>query len=258
MDRQDIATKLQMVTNLLRSEHIPYNVFYPMQKDPEGAARLFNRILGEERIERIDTLRIEYNPGGLKDRTAFDVYVAYTPKGGKPGDRGGIGIEVKYTEKEYPIKKDSKEWNETHNPDGIHLNANYRQPSEACGWFRPEYMEDVPFADSGRLKNHVVADDYRQIWRNHLLGASMVLGLCENAQEELSEFTSLTVYPEGNGHFADIWGGYESMLTEEGLKTFRHLTYEEMFPLMGTCFSAEKIPCLKDWINYLNERYLFT
>lgn len=40
MDRQDIATKLQMVTNLLRSEHIPYNVFYPMQKDPEGAARL--------------------------------------------------------------------------------------------------------------------------------------------------------------------------------------------------------------------------
>lgn len=257
-NRQDVLNKTQMVTNLLRSEHIPYNIFFPMNNDREGTTRLFNRILGGDRIEKVNFLCIEYNPGGLKDRTAFDFYIEYTPKGGLPGAKGGIGIEVKYTEKEYPIKKNSKEWNETHNKDGIHLHTNYRQPSETSGWFKKEYIEDVPYSNTERLANHVVANDYRQIWRNHILGASMVLGLCTAPKDKLSEFTSLTVYPAENGHFADVWGRYESKLTDEGLKTFKHITYEELFFLMKECLSPIKIPQLPNWLKYLNERYLFT
>ena len=42
VNREASLTKGQMVTNLLRSEHIPYNVFFPMRYDLDGTARLFN------------------------------------------------------------------------------------------------------------------------------------------------------------------------------------------------------------------------
>ena len=255
-NQEEFPTKGQMVTNLLRSEHIPYNVFFPMKDDKEGTARLFNRILGEERIGIINGIKIKYNPMGLHDGTSFDVYIEYTPLGANPGEKGGIGIEVKYTEKEYPIKRGSKEWNETHDVQGIRLAANYREPSYACGWFKTEYINDVPFEDKNRLESHVVANRYRQIWRNHLLGASMKLGLSSNPDDRLAEFTSLTVYPHENGHFSEIWNEYESKLTPEGLATFKHITYEELFPLMRDCLSATKISHFNEWINYLYRRYI--
>lgn len=158
-----------MVTNLLRSEHIPYNIFFPIYKDPAGMVRLFNSILGTDRISKIESVLIEYKPMTLnhivddeagrllKDGTAFDVFVPYTTEDGK---RGGIGIEVKYTEKEYPIKTGSKEWNETHDKAGnIHLSENYRKASVDSGWFKPENIDDSP-CDT---KSHVVANHFRQI-----------------------------------------------------------------------------------------------
>ncbi len=126
INQMEFPSKWQMVTNLLRSEHIPYNLFYPMRYDLDGAAMLFNRILGKNKIAGIGKILIEYNPGGLHDGTSFDVFVEYD---NKSGQKGGIGIEVKYTEKEYPIKRGTKEWNETHNEAGIHLADNYRKPS---------------------------------------------------------------------------------------------------------------------------------
>lgn len=250
VDKPTSQLSNQMVTNLLRSEHIPYNLFFPMMKDPEWTATLFNRILGEERIAKIEKILIEHNPGGLKDGTSFDTYVEYIPAGAKTGEKGAIGIEVKYTEKEYPIKKGTKEWNETHNEDGIHLAENYRIPSFDSGWFVMDYIQDVPFSDSESAKEHVVADQYRQIWRNHILGAAMLLN------GEVTEFTSLTVYPEKNGHFNDIWGNYEAKLTPEGKKTLKHITYEELFPMMRECFSDTAIPNRDEWIDYLKRRYL--
>lgn len=256
VDKEASLTKGQMVTNLLRSEHIPYNVFFPMQYDLKGTARLFNRILGEERINTISKINIEYNPKGLADGTSFDAYIEYTPMGANPGAKGGIGIEVKYTEKEYLIKHGTKEWEETHNASGIHLADNYSTPSNACGWFIPEFIADVPFEDKRGMATHVVANRYRQIWRNHILGASMILGLSKKQEDKLSEFTSLTVYPKDNGHFSEVWSEYESKLTPAGLKTFKHITYEELFPLMQECLSEANISNLNRWIDYLNRRYI--
>lgn len=253
VNKSESPTKGQMVSNLLRSEHMPYNIFYPMRKDLVGAARLFNEILGEDRIGRINDIKIEYNPGGLKDGTAFDVFVAYTSVEGK---RGAIGIEVKYTEKEYLIKRGSKEWNETHCAYGVHLADNYRRPSRRSGWFKDEYIDDAYFSDKDACREHVTANLYRQIWRNHLLGASMVLGLCGNPADRLDEFTSLTVHPEGNGHFGDdLWKAYGKKLTDAGKATIRHLTYERLFPMMSACLSSESIPQLGDWVDYLERRY---
>ena len=245
----------RMITDLLRSEHT-YNMFEPMNYDLNSAAKLFNGILGSERIKNIRQILIEYKEKnekgetGLKDGTAFDVFVDYeTPS----GNRGGIGIEVKYTEKEYQLKKGTKEWKETHEEKTgrIHLAENYRSPSINSGWFETEYIEDVDDLKATRVRKHVVANRYRQIWRNHLLGASMVLG------GSLSEFTSLTVYPEGNGHFGEtLWEEYRSKLTDEGKKTFRHITYEELFPMIRDCFKGGAMKDSDKWVDYLERRYL--
>lgn len=253
-----------IVTNLLRSEHIPFNVFFPMKWDLEGTARLFNELLGKELIETIksmEDIQIEYNPGTLKDGTAFDVFIKYISPEGKAG---GIGIEVKYTEKEYALKKRdksgvfTKEYSETHDPitGDIRLAENYMVPSKDSGWFKPEFIGHIPASRINRKTKHVVMNHYRQIWRNHLLGASMLLEPSEKP-EHLDEFISLTIYPEGNGHFSDkLWNEYEDMLTEKGKASFMHKTYEELFPLMGKHLRG--IAGVDDWIDYLNRRYIVT
>lgn len=245
-----------MVTNLLRSEHIPYNVFLPMSWDRAGAADLFNDLLDTDRIKLIQKIDIEYNPGTLYDGTAFDVYIEYETGDGKIG---GIGIEVKYTEKEYALKKYdkdgnlTKEYGETHDESGIHLANNYKNPSVESGWFKTDAICDIPFADVKRDTKHVVMNHYRQIWRNHLLGASMILPNEKNIH--LDEFTSLTVYPKDNGHFSSqLWNDYEGMLTDIGKATFRHITYEELFPKMRIYLRGVKD--VDNWIDYLERRYL--
>ena len=262
INSREFSPYSQMVTNLLRSEHIPYNLFFPMKLDIEAAKNLFNEILGKNRIAKITDIIIEHNPVKIKgengkediyhleDGTAFDTYIEYlTPKGLK----GGIGIEVKYTEGSYPLKKDSKEYKETHDEatGNFHLANNYREPSFNSGWFKSEFIEDLSDLKSDKAKEHVVANKYRQIWRNHLLGASMVLN------NDLDEFTSLTVYPEGNGHFDnELWDGYENKLTPEGQKTLRHITYEELFPLIEKYFKGGSIQKAENWVTYLKKRYL--
>lgn len=253
----------QMITNLLRSEHIPYNVFFPLKIEDKETVALFNDILGSNRIEHITDIKIEYAPvktdnvsskemSLLGDGTAFDVYIEYIPKNSQPGQKGGIGIEVKYTEKEYRLKPDSKEYRETHDANGIHLADNYKCPSYKIGWFKPEYLMDVPKEDTTKSESHLVADKYRQIWRNHLLGAAMILN------GNLSEFTSLTVFPEGNGHFREdednrLWSEYKKKLTEEGKATLKYLTFESLFSKMRKHLHFQGAT---EWIDYLEKRYI--
>lgn len=255
----------QMVTNLLRSEHIPYNIFFPLRIEDEETVALFNDILGTDRIERITDIKIEYAPVKidessskevplLGDGTAFDVYIEYIPKNSPQSQKGGIGIEVKYTEMQYRLKPDSKEYRETHNSKGIHLADNYRIPSYEIGWFKPEYLMDVPKEDTDMSKVHLVSDKYRQIWRNHLLGAVMVLN------GDLTEFTSLTVFPEGNGHFREdddnhLWSEYKEKLTEKGETTLKYLTYENLFSKMRKHLNFQGAP---EWIDYLENRYILS
>lgn len=262
-----------MVTNLLRSEHIPYNVFFPIKKwDMAGAAQMFNELLEFKRIDKIIDILIEYNPKTLGDRTSFDVFIKYSTADNLTG---GIGIEVKYTEKEYPLKKKNKdgkitkEYRDTHDELGnLHIahgdneyKTDYYSPCIFSGWFRKESFEDVAVAEiKNRIGRHVVCNDYRQIWRNHLLGASMILS--DNQDTKLDEFFSLTVYPYGNGHFSaqrsksgkTIWEEYAEMLTPAGQRTIRHTTYERLFPLMRK--HLRSVPHIDQWIDYLEERYI--
>ena len=98
----NVAT--QLTANMLRSEHIPYNLFTPLETMSEIAADIFSKMIGVP-IKQIVSIKIEYAGRGdkslyLNDRTSFDAFVEYLTPDDK---RGGIGIEVKYTENEYPL-----------------------------------------------------------------------------------------------------------------------------------------------------------
>ena len=233
----------QMLTNMLRSEHIPYNVFFPMKRDLKGTALLLNGIIGHDEVDYINDIIIEYAPKPiehyLNDHTAFDVYISYTNYNGQPC---GIGIEVKYTEKEYPLKAGSREYQHIKyaNENGeeiIRLSNEYKRATD-----NSQYYGDTPPYDA------LVCNDLRQIWRNHILGASMI------QQSDISNFISILFYPKQNGHFFNkAIPQYEALLTKEGKASFISLTYETLFPLLSQYIKIDKV---EEWEKYLCKRYI--
>ena len=92
--------------------------------------------------------------------------------------------------------------------------------------------------------------DYRQLWRNHMLGMSML------QHSDIQHFLSVHLYPSGNKHYEKVLPEYERLLTEKGRSTFLPLTYERLFEAMGhyVFFSCEED---RKWKEYLRDRYLY-
>lgn len=230
----------QMLTNLLRSEHIPYNIFFPMHKDKNGCKALFNHILGKEEISTVTDIKIEFHPEPIEDylfdHTAFDVYISYKNKNNKSCS---IGIEVKYTEKEYPLKEHTSEYAHVKDENGnTRLFQNYLTVTINSRYYKDDVLHDT-----------LVSNKLRQIWRNHILGASMVM------HGDIENFTSITLYPKGNVHFDNnAIPVYKELLTEIGKNSFVSITYEELFDLMEKYLNIDDS---NNWINYLRSRYLF-
>ena len=255
-----------MMCHTLRSEHIPWNIFFPMSLNDEMkncAKNVFNSIIENvssilPKIKEITDIKIEYAPMDknatkkpftrcyLNDNTSFDTYIGYLAE---DGTLGGIGIEVKYTEEGYRPGETEKKAAITD-----HENPQYRywNVMKKSGYYIPEaYKPDDKYPT---LWSPLVSDELRQIWRNHLLGASMV------QHHDITHFLSLHLYPRGNTHFhgdgehEGAVGDYKRWLTAEGQKTWNAITYEELFQLMQVHFPDHKE---KLWINYLKERYFF-
>lgn len=225
--------------NMLRSEHIPFNIFVPMRDDMEAAKRVFGEIIGIEQIDRILDILIEYAPEkqfALNDGTSFDVFVPYQHKDGK---LGGIGIEIKYTEVGYPLKKGSKE-----ERDVLGENKEYVKFTSESGYYKDSH---VPLSQSPLIENN-----FRQIWRNHILGASMMDN--NNIEYPLYRFNSVTIFPSKNEHFAHVIPDYEALLTEYGKKSFKGVTYEDFFDILDKYYITNGF---SQWISYLRSRYLF-
>lgn len=104
---------VNLYSEMLRSEHIPFNLFVPFRHDLDFCKIVFNELLGGciKSIDRQcilsddENIVIEFAPSPkekyLDDRTSFDTYIEYTHIN---NIKGIIGIEVKYTEKEYKLK----------------------------------------------------------------------------------------------------------------------------------------------------------
>jgi hypothetical protein len=220
-----------LYANMLRSEHIPFNFFIPLEKNKEYFAKILNEFFGDN-IKAVDLLQIEYAPQPpedyLNDRTSFDVYLEYTHKDSR---KGILGVEVKYTEREYHVSDSSKEYQDVNNPE-----SSYYRITKECGLFKDEAI--------GKLKE----DDFRQIWRNQLLGESILL----KDKDTYSYFTSITIYQKGNRHFAGMSAEYPGLLKDAKGKAL-FITYEDF---IGACEKHCPDDRYRAWANYLKQRYI--
>ena len=249
------APSALMKSHTLRSEHIPWNIFFPMSlsEDKKNHAKdLFNSILEKisptnPKIKEITDIIVEYAPKDkvyLNDRTSFDTYIEYIAE---DGEKGGIGIEVKYTEKGYsPSEKEKEEAIKNYK------HSLYYAVMKESRYFIPKAFKRE---ETGlRAWSPLVRNELRQIWRNHLLGAAMV------KNEDIKHFLSLLVYPKGNTHFHGdkIHNGavrnYKQWLSPEGQKTWQAITFEDLFLLIQLNFTDTEGSA---WVSYLKERYLF-
>lgn len=225
-----IAT--QLTANMLRSEHIPYNLFTPLETMPEISAEIFGEMIGIP-INKILEIKIEYAGNGdkllyLNDRTSFDAFVRYEALDGRIG---GIGIEVKYTDNEYPLgDKEGK--------DIAGDNERYRIMTVESGYYHPDL----------NIRMFLTAHHLRQIWRNHILGYSM------KHKGDVEIIHHVHLYPQQNEHFhLYALPDYRKLLTEEGNESFKTITYENYFALLDKYRENEKVSA---WVNYLRRRYL--
>jgi hypothetical protein len=201
----------------------------------EYARAILNQFMGGV-INKITDLKIEHVPEPVKelmDKASFDVFIEYMHAS---GGYGIIGIEVKYSEREYRLMKDSREGREINEPTSV-----YYTLTDKIGLYRKEIVPELK------------SDKYRQVWRNQLLGESMTRKNHPDSKYEY--FTSVILYPSGNDHFQDIIPLYKSFLTPGHEKSFMGITYEEFID------TAEKLTEDKDflsWAQYLRERYIPT
>lgn len=220
-----------LYANMLRSEHIGFNLFVPFKADPIFGKNVFNDLLNNQ-IQSIDKIEIEYAPSPadkyLNDRTSFDAYIEYTHI---DNQKGIIGIEVKYTEHEYKLKSGSKQEKDINNKS-----SRYYAISEQCQLYKPEAIELLP------------TDKYRQVWRNQLLGESIII----EENEKFKHFTSLTIFPKGNLHFIETSKEYVDMLANNDDR-FVPVTYEGFLSICNKHKPNDKIG---KWLDYLEDRYI--
>lgn len=229
---------VSLYSNMLRSEHIPFNFFVPLRYDLDLCKTVFNKILpnciksiqSQAIIDGKENIKIEYAPkpkeNFLSDRTSFDAYIEYDHL---DGSKGIIGIEVKYTELGYKISGQT-EANAIKN-----LSSKYYEVSEKCGIF------------DTNCYSKLIQDDFRQIWRNHILGESIV----QVKSDMFKHFTSVIFFPEGNKHFGKTTFDFKSLLKKQNV--FIPVKYEDYFHLLK---ANSKAPRFDKWINYLQKRYL--
>ena len=224
----------------MRSEHIPYNISFPMKKNLDSVKILFTKLTGLD-INSVNDIRIEYPdiPKGntnpyLNDRTAFDVFIEYKDSS---HNICGIGIEVKYTEKGYKMGK--SEQAKINDPKSF-----YHIVTENSDCYNFNDMSEYEFTTQILCRDHS-----RQIWRNQMLGIAMT----QTKEIRLHKFLSIHLYPEFNEHFRDVIPEYVNLLSEKGKTSFMPLTFEHLFSVMENIdFRSED----KEWKKYLRERYI--
>ena len=223
-------TKYQPLTyNMLRSQHIPYNLFGPLG-DAAGKsclAKALDRLLKLD-IKAVTEIMIEYAPSPsrnyLNDRTAFDVFVACTKK---DGTSLAVGIEVKYTEGAYSCGT-----KEGRNPI-------YNRVAKECGLYLSDPDGDLK---QGRL---------RQLWRNQLLGVKLL----EVQKDKYKDFCSVLLYPEKNDYIRETVEKYQKLLTDKGKKLFCVVTYEQYLDALTDAYKAMSGD--GTWVQQVRDRYIF-
>jgi hypothetical protein len=248
--------------DMLCSEHIPFNMFVPLYESESKAylKEVLNHILDKEiknedikkikKIHEIEDLdsdfkMIEHAPGPpseyLNDKTSFDVYIEYR---NNRKEKCIIGIEIKYTETSYSLEKGSAESQKVDKQDPNH-DPIYYNVTDYSKAYKGEYID-------------ILKDNkYRQIWRNHILGVSILKkdDEDENKNDKFKHFTSITIYPEGNEHFGKVSEEYVNFLEKGHEYNCLFFSYEKLFDYIENelCKNDERY---QKWIKWMRKRYI--
>lgn len=212
--------------DLLRSEHIPFNMLAPLASEPALMKLVLSEVFGLELNQPIE-IKLEWAPSPaekyMDDLTSFDAYIQGRNEN---GELVGLGIEVKYTERGYRIgSSEAKRVRE--------YNSTYWVITKESGLFSTNNLDEL------------ASDNLRQIWRNHLLGLAMV------RNKDIDKFVSATLYPAGNHHFTHALMKYREHLLPTAQDGIRGCTFEDYISSLRGDHEIEA------WKNYLKERYLF-
>lgn len=177
----------RLLTNLLSSMPLVFNLFGPMVKDLKMATTaLQTAIPGFDGV--VERICFEHSPGRgdlryTADWTAFDVLVRYRTK---TGGRGFIAIEVKYSESMLePVPPMKPRYDELTRASKLYLDP------------ESPYLRTNPM---------------QQLWREHLLAQSMV-------QTDLyDEGLFVLIAPQHNWHAQQSAGAYRCQLEAPATK----------------------------------------
>lgn len=214
--------KFRCTRNLLSSQPMAFNLFGPLQLDPDLAVCLLDPLLPGGVTAA--TVAVEWAPPRalhLNDSTSFDVAVHYTTRS---GESAIAGIETKLTE---PFSQRTYGSNDHHTE---------RYRAVAC---RSSVWID-PMAESLTDKR------WNQIWRNHLLVESI-----RQTEPGLLGSEIVVHHPLDSRCTAAI-AGYSAHLTspEESLRT---LTLDT---IVGTWSSLVTADADRQWLTDFADRYL--
>jgi len=220
----------QLYANLLRSEHIPFNMFVPFRAESALFASVMAQAVGVN-VVAVKSIEVECAPEPaseyLNDKTAFDVFCDCEDA---TGGKFFLGIEVKYTEREYRMeKKEAKYCSDPQSP--------YNRITTQTSLYRPE------------IRDALKTDAFRQVWRNHLLAESIILANKLNYRY----YKSIILYPSDNTHISNVVNDYKKLLSDQRAETFAGITFEEFFLLIDRYAES---PGAKDWAAYLKRRYI--
>ena len=229
-DKSKVNFTSNGLKNMLRSEHIAYNIFYPLEKlrenKPEQLCNLISKILNCK-VNQVTEIKVEYAGNVhksklLKDNTSFDAYVGFVSKGLKCG----AGIEIKYTEGSYPYGKTELE--NLENESSL-----YWQTAKASNMF----------VLNSENKKQLITKKLKQPWRNHLLGIKMV------QSKLLDKFYSVHLFPKQNTYQQSVTEEYSNTLKDKSKQYFIPLTFEAFVD------AANKVEIKDKWLTYFKIRY---
>lgn len=203
--------------NLLTSQALCFNVFGELRRDLGLASKAVGRLLGDPTLD-VTAIEFEHSPGRsdprfTADKSAFDVFVMYT----SGGDRGFLGIEVKYSE--------------SLNDQPARHRARYDEVAHAMGCFVPESLPNLR------------QQPLEQLWRNHLLAGSLAL-------DDMSGFNRgrfVLLYPTGNVVVQRAAELYRDCL--RGQEMFKTWTLESTLDAIAEAGVGS-------WLHAVRERYL--
>lgn len=225
--------------NMLRSEHIPYNLFMPLylSHDQEKVLLLYRHLLKRDDLKKITKFYIEWAPkpiqAYLHDNTSFDTYVEFILAYNK---KLGVGIEVKFTEKSYPFTQTERIRLETENDTSLYY--------KAWGNGGTSFYKNDTYKELGKKEQ-------KQFFRNHLLGISMINS--SDIALKIDEFISVHLFPSGNTYQYEKSNVYSNTLKDDKKQYFKAITFESFIAEAGDVFKTE--PHIS-WLTYLKQRYI--